>query len=77
MNSAFISLSLSCDSVGKCFDMIASNACSAFARICALPALSPDESSVLGRSCLLKFPSLNLLCLMFLFVQTNTPDSPF
>ena len=77
MNSAFISLSLSCDSAEKYFDMIASNACSAFARICALPALRPDDNSVLGRSCLLKFPSLNLLCLLFLFVQTNTPDIPF
>lgn len=31
---------------------------SAFALICAFPALRPEESSVFGRSCLLKFPSL-------------------
>lgn len=35
-----------------------SKARSAFCRIWALPARSPEERSVLGSSCLLKFPSL-------------------
>jgi len=58
MKYDFISFILLCDSIGKNCLMVASKASSAFARIIALPARNPEESSVLGNSCRLKFPSL-------------------
>lgn len=45
-----------------------SKACSAFTLIWALPARNPEESSVFGNSCLLKFPSLMILLISMLIV---------
>ena len=58
-----INSALSCDAssgvrVGKRVERMVEKACSALTRIWALPARRPEESSVLGRSCRLKFPSL-------------------
>ena len=49
---------LSSVSSARKVSIILLNACSAFIFICALPARSPEDRSVLGSSCLLKLPSL-------------------
>ncbi len=58
MKSPFIADFRASGSSFKNVLITSSKAFSAFTLICAFPARKPEDSSVFGNSCLLKFPSL-------------------